>query len=485
MNHLQRHLGLAGLLLATGLSGLAACSTADESPGSAGGGGAGGSASSSSTGTGTPTVPSVGACSSTNPFSKGAECKEYTGTGWTPATAAADCQSSILGAPGTFAAGATCGFPEELGTCTVTRDDGSDYLFIDAGTDAGSCSMAKTACEVFAQGSFTPGSTCDGSVPPGTGGGNVFTQPYQVCKDPLPGEPPGQSAGGQVCTWTLISGCTEAGRHYQDYASCADVLTQRPYYPGPAAGATPAGDPRLADTAYLAEVAWARSQVEASACVCCHSSALAPQGASQWYLEAPGIWLDSVADSGIALMAGLVSSEVFGAFPPAENNGFNRTEVGLPTTDVPRMQALLLGEWARRGHTVADAAAIPPFGGPLADQLTFAPGACTAGQGVAADGSISWSGGSARYLYILAAGAKNPSVPPNLDQPAGTLWLVDVPTKSKPFASGLTFGALTGDLKQRIPTAGAPAPLVAGSTYYLYVLADVGIPITRCLFTAP
>jgi hypothetical protein len=32
---------------------------------------------------------------------------------------------------------------------------------------------------------------------------------------------------------------------------------------------------------------------------------------------------------------------------------------------------------------------------------------------------------------------------------------------------------------------GAPAALAPGQTYYLYVLADIGIPLTRCLFTTP
>jgi hypothetical protein len=31
----------------------------------------------------------------------------------------------------------------------------------------------------------------------------------------------------------------------------------------------------------------------------------------------------------------------------------------------------------------------------------------------------------------------------------------------------------------------APQALVSGQQYYLYVSADVMLPITRCLFTAP
>lgn len=480
---------LVGAMLAAGLGGASACSSA-ASPG-AGGAGSGTSATSGTSGTPASSsatgTASRGSCTYVNPFSKGQECKEYTGAAWSAASAASDCKSNILGAPGMFAPGAACALPQSLGTCAVTKSDGTSYLLVSAGSDASLCQGAKTGCETFAMGSFTPSATCDGTVTPGDGGvtGNVFVQPYQVCKDPLPGEPPGQSAGGKVCTWTLVSACTEAGRHYQDYASCADVLTQRPYYPTPPAGVTAASDPRLADPAYMAEIAWARSQVEASACVCCHSKPLAPQGPGQWFVESPGIWLDSVADSGVALMAGLAASDALGAFPPQENNGFDRTTLGLPTTDVPRMQKLMVGEWKRRGHTLADAASVPPFGGPLVLQQKFQPKACDAGQGVAADGTVSWTGGAARYLYVLDPGSKNPGVPPNMDEPTGTRWLVDVPTKALPFSSGVHYGAITGALVQRLPTAGAPAALAAGKTYYLYVLGDIGVPLTRCLFTAP
>lgn len=453
------------LLAAAGLAG--ACSS-DGEPAAAG----------------TAQATSAGSCTSVNPFSKGEECKEYTGAGWTLEAAATDCAEFILGAPGSFVAAGRCAYPETVGTCTVTNEDRTDYVLVTPGSDPAACEGAKMGCEVFAQGAFAPGPTCDGTVDPG-GGGDVFTQPYLVCKDPLPGEPAGKGPDGQVCTWTLISACTEEGRHYEDYASCDDVRTQRPYYATSPAGETAADDPRLADATYMAEVAWARSQVEASACVCCHSEDLAPDGASQWYLESPGVWLDSVSDSGLAMMAGLADSVALGAFPAEDNNGFDRTALGLPTTDVPRMRALLLGEWARRGFTPEDAADIPPFGGPLVDQLNYVPDACTEGQGVDADGKVTWTGGSARYLYVLEAGSKSPGVPPNLDVPTGTRWLVQVPTLSDPFTSGVTYGAPTGELVQRVPASGKPAPLTSGETYSLYALKDVGVPITRCVFVAP
>jgi hypothetical protein len=234
----------------------------------------------------------------------------------------------------------------------------------------------------------------------------------------------------------------------------------------------------------MAEVDWARQQVEASACICCHSTALAPDGASQWFVEADGIWLDSISDTGIAMMAGLADSRAFGAFDKADNNGFDRTVVGVPTTDNERMRTLFTSEWERRGYSLADAETIPPFGGPLVDQLDYVPSACEAGQGLAPDGTVQWTGGTARYLYILEPSANNPGVPPNLDQPAGTIWFVDVPNTAAPFNTGIKYGELTGDMRKRVPSGAAPA-LSTGQTYYLYVLSDIGIPVTRCLFTAP
>ena len=46
------------------------------------------------------------------------------------------------------------------------------------------------------------------------------------CIAPLPGDPPGMSEGGEVCTWTMISGCTEEGRKFAEYGACEPVLTR-------------------------------------------------------------------------------------------------------------------------------------------------------------------------------------------------------------------------------------------------------------------
>jgi hypothetical protein len=148
------------------------------------------------------------------------------------------------------------------------------------------------------------------------------------------------------------------------------------------------------------------------------------------------------------------------------------------------MARFFVDELAHRGRTRESFADTEPFGGPIYAQSQFRPSACTMGEGVARDGTVTWRGGSARYVYVLESGSANPGVPPNLDTPAGTVWRVDVPFDGSAVASGITFGQSRAGLLQKVPAMGAPPSLTTGRQYYLYVLQDVGIPITRCLFTA-
>jgi hypothetical protein len=429
-----------------------------------------------------PTV--AGRCEYTNPFSQGPECKEYRGAAWTAATAAEDCLSPLLGAPaGLFTASTTCDYPSTLGECVIDGGTDTELALVFPGDDPGGCGGASIGCG-FGGGEFVPSPVCSDDDPgPSTGGLGVFRPFEQVCVEPLAGEAPGAS-DGEVCTWGAISACTEEGRRYDDYASCDDVLTQRPYVPYPVTANTPADDERLTDTAYLSELAWVTEQVEACACICCHSTASAPEGGtSGWYIEAEPLWIDTLDDDGLAMLAGWVNSEAFGAFDPADNNGFDRSTAGLPTTDVDRMLSFLEGELTRRGLDRSDFADAAPFGGPLYDQIVYEPSACAGDEGVDADGKVTWTGGAARYVYVLEPDARSPGVPPNLDLPAGTLWRLDVGPDDDPVTTGLDYGATPPGTRQAFPAAGAPAALQAGSTYYLYVLRDIYQPLTRCLFT--
>jgi hypothetical protein len=428
----------------------------------------------------------AGHCVYDNQFSQLEECREYLGAAWDEQAATADCAAQ----DGTFSWGGGCGYDDELGRCVLNAGEDDVYRLVFPGDDDGQCASLQRGCELFGGGAFVPAAAC-GGVDLETGGagsgGSVFLPPEQMCVDPLPGESAGQSEGGQVCTWSAISGCTEPGRNFSEYGSCDAVLTQRPYWPAPPAEplAPEGDDPRLLDPSYVDELAWAKSEVEACGCICCHSERVAPNAApSNWYVEAPGVWVDSFYPTGLALGAGWVDSTSFGAFAKHDNNGFEREATGLPSSNPERMKAFFEAELAYRGFTRDDFAGSEPFGGPLYAQRVYEPSDCVAPQGVDAGGEVSWSGGDARYLYVLEEGAANPGAPPNLDTPEGTLWRVDVAPDQDAVASGVAYGAVPTGATQRVPASGSAPALEHGRRYYLYVLADVGIPITRCLFTA-
>lgn len=308
----------------------------------------------------------------------------------------------------------------------------------------------------------------------------VFIPPFRQCTSSRDGRP-GLGPDGKVCANVAISGATEPGRWFADYASCDVVVRQRPYWPAPPAGKTAPDDARLKDASYLRELAWVTEQVAASGCVCCHD-ARAGRAPSQWDLRAEGVWLDSLSDDGLALFAGYADSSVLGAYAPEDNFGFARDVTGIPSNDPERMRRFMTQEVARRGISEARARAVPPFGGPLHQARVTPPSACKAGEGVDPSGTIRWNGGPARYVYVLAAGSQNPGVPPNLDLPRGTLFRLDVRASETPLASAIRYGTTPpGSVQVQPPDAPAPA-LKAGETYHLAVLRDVGLPIANCLF---
>ena len=202
-----------------------------------------------------------------------------------------------------------------------------------------------------------------------------------------------------------------------------------------------------------------------------------------WDIEGENNWINTFTPYGLAFAGGFIPSWPLGAYPKEENNGFDRSITGLPTTDIARMQAFFAAELEHRGMSAADFAGDEPTPSIFYDQHTYEPGKCDAGIGVAADGKITWTDGPARYVYVLEDGSDNPGVPPNLDLPDGTVWKVDVRPESSAVKSGeLTFGKVPPGADQAFPQDGAAPALTSGKTYYLYVQADVGIPITRCTF---
>lgn len=427
----------------------------------------------------------VGHCDYVSAFTGDPECKEYLGT-WTDEAAEADCTRL----ESTFVAGEACPAYDLLGYCLKAGDEGDDFRLHVIGDDPADCGFAENGCEFFGGGYFDPAPVCaDGN--PGLVVTDPFPMPELVCRQPLEGEPEGQSEGGEVCTWQMISGATEEGRVYSDYASCEPVRKQRPYSPVPGNARYGEPDPRMDDPDYAAEVEWVRSQLRSSACICCHDQS-APSGPSVFDLDAEGNFANQFNDRGVAMGAGWINTVSFGAFPPEQNNGFVRANPDhpewsiVPTTDMERMLAFWKGEAEHRGIEQADFADVVYGTNPLDALLSYEPGPCSAEEGLFADGTLSWLPGRARFVYVLEQGSQTPTVPPNLDTPEGTIWKLSARAGELGLPAGeLRYGEVPPGMRQEVPASGPPPELESGTTYYLVASADVVFPISRCEFVAP
>lgn len=428
----------------------------------------------------------VASCWTPNVLTGDDECLLYDASDWSPEAAAAHCAGFPAVSATRFEPDVACPVDETLGACAASGPDGTPFVKVFAGTDPTACALARTDCEAYADGVFDPAPRCAPDVAPlpELPGPGVFVPAYLDCRPSDDPDQPGMSEDGSVCTNTIISACTEPGRRYEEYASCDVVRTQRPYYPFRREVETDPEDPRLDDEEYLGEVAWIAEQVEACACTCCHSESGAPAGTSDWYIDAGPLWIDTVSDSGLAMFGGYIDSNSLGVMPAEENFGFDRIETGLPTTDTERLQRFILAELERRGISADEAEAYPAFGGPFGAQDAFEPRACTGTDGFGDDGTLRWPG-NARYVYVLETTAANPGVPPSRDLPDGTLWRLDVPAGQPALRSGIPYGEVPEGAFQRVPF-NAPAPeLEAGKEYYIYVLADILLPVLRCYDTWP
>jgi hypothetical protein len=418
----------------------------------------------------------AGHCVYPNRFTNQDQCREFRGEGWGVDEMTKLCSDKKAN----FELGA-CPYSESLGAC-AKEDKGRVWLSVLPGSNAKDCIDGQRGCELFAGGEWVPGPPCGGaSVDDYTS--DRFYQPETLtCKAPVNGEAPGKGPQGQVCTWNQMAGCTEEGRHYEDYGSCSTVVTQRPYGASPPYEGRPAEDARLKDPAYAAELDWVTKQVASCACVCCHSSKLAPSGPSGWAIDAPGNWVRTMTDRGVALSAGAFDSTMLGSFPPEDNNHFSRT-LGLPSTDEARMRAFFLAELADRGLKEADFANEPPTPSGFVAQRDYQPQPCASNEGIDAEGKLRWVGGRARYIFVLEKGSPNPVTPPNFDKPKGTLWRIDTVPPAVPARTGeVVYGQVPEGMKQTLPLGqGVPRALVPGETVLLYVLADVGLPLSRCL----
>ena len=428
----------------------------------------------------------VGHCAYTGAFSKLSECKDYLGA-WKVADAEKDCAD----AKGAFESGTVCTPKTFLGACLDARKPEQTRIYM-VTENTGKCGSARTGCETFAGGYWDPSPICGGANDELVVLENAFAEPRHVCFTPAAGEPAGHSDGGQVCVYEGIHGATEEGRSFRKDANCDNSRSGRPYYAKDPNSTFADPDARRSDPAYLAEEAWVRSQINAASCVCCHSAASPNGAASLFDIDKEGSLANQFTDRGIAQGAGVVSTIPLGGWPAALNNGFSKSDLDHPTdsvfltTDRTRMKAFWTREFEHRGLTAEAMAGVPDGLGPLSEQFYFQPRACEGREGIAADGTITWGNGRARYVYVMGATSRAPTVFPNLDLPEGTLWRLDVPPTGTPLVNGtVKYGVVPEGLSQRFPVAGAPAALVSGQQYFLYVTADQMLPITRCLITAP
>lgn len=415
-----------------------------------------------------------GHCIYENRFSKLEECREFRGDGWTEDEAQASCDEYSV----TFATGA-CPYDNTQGACVTSSDPQKALQLVIPGDDASSCPDNERGCELFGGGTWVDGNVCSGStidVDDNYDAENYYVPETQTCVE--------VEGGASVCTWNQMSGCTEEGRRFEEFASCEDVITQRPYSPVPPDTANSTDDPRMDDAVYAAEVGWVKSQLDACACVCCHKGSITPEGAAIFDTEADGNFVNTFSDWGIGFAARAFDSSLLGSYDAADNNGFSRFTAGMPSTDEPRMKRFFEGELAHRGLTVADFAGETPAPFVFYEQDIYEPQDCEEGEGVDDDGIVRWEGGRARYLYILEEGSRNPGVAPNLDKPDGTLWRIDTVPPAVPMKTGeVTFGVVPEGHEQEIPAASAVPAELAPGRYVIFALADVGVPMTRCIFT--
>lgn len=417
----------------------------------------------------------MGSCEYLNVFSSARECRNYRGTGWEISTAENNC----AGLEDSQFSTELCDRTEAIGRCLIDEDDALAFDLALTGDAPAGCQMAAEGCVLFARGRFEAIEACEGAFEPvepvvPESVGTVFVPFEEICLD---------REGEQSCAWQAIGGCAPEGELFADYASCEPVLTQRPYVPVPASGfETAVDDPIRQDDQFIAEVEWVRSQAKSCGCVCCHEDRYAPSGAAVWDTDREGIWTDDWNPRGLAMGAGWLDSSALGAFDAEDNNGFDRSVTVLPTTDIERMRRFFEGELARRGLTRDDFNDSSPIGGPLYEQVRYVPTECERGEQVGLTGEISWSGGAARYIYVLSSGTTSPGAPPNFDRPEGMIWKLDVDHRADGIMSA-RYGETLDQTRQSFPESGSPAPLVEGEEYYLYVLKDIGVPITRCVFT--
>jgi hypothetical protein len=339
---------------------------------------------------------------------------------------------------------------------------------------SGLATLARGLCLLFLVGcgDGADGQAGDAAVAPPERASENFIMPAQLCVD---GE----------CFWNANGGAVAEGQRFDDLGDCPTVRTQGipweyPLYP------TDAEEPRLADEQFARELAWVTEQAEATACSCCHDSRTG--SANVYDIAAGPSWVSAMTDRGLMMAAGIIDTDVLGAFAPEDNHGFDRYTTIFPTTNVDRFRQFFLDELDHRGVTEDEIETAEPLGGPLTENALDVAEPCAEGTGVDADGALHWPGGGIRYAWILEADAVNPGVPPNLDVPAGTLWHAAVHHDDDVLRPGeLVYSTAPAGAAQVFPPAEqAPVVLLADSEYRLFLLRDHGQYLLKnCNFVYP
>ncbi len=323
-------------------------------------------------------------------------------------------------------------------------------------------------------GSEEPSGAPDASPEPPERASDHFMMPQKACVD-----------GGDWCFWNANGGAVPAPERFLDHGDCPTVRTQGIPWQR-AVNAAADTEPRLDDPAFASEFAWVTEQVEATACMCCHDS---DSGSANIYdVSAEPFWPSAMTNRGLMMAAGIINTDVLGAFPPDDNHGFDRYTTVFPTADVERFQQFFLAELEHRGVTQADIDNAGDLGGPLTENALDPTERCADGVGIDASGVVHWPGGSVRYAWVLEPDAVNPGTPPNLDRPVGTIWQASVYHEDDALGPGeLAYSSAPAGATQTVPPAsdGLPA-LVDGETYKLFLIPDHGeYLLQNCTFTYP
>ena len=300
-----------------------------------------------------------------------------------------------------------------------------------------------------------------------------YIMPYQTCTD-------------DWCFWDANGGAVPPGERFLDYGNCAVVRTQGMPWTSPVHPPS-TSDPRLEDPAFVEELAWVTEQVEATACSCCHDSD--STSASVFDFSQGPVWISSMTNRGVMMGAGIVNTDVLGAFAPEDNHGYDRYTSVFPTTDVERLTRFFLNELEYREVPQEEIDSVPPLTGPQAENRDRETTPCDPGVGVDSQGAIHWNVGGARYAWVMETTAVNPGSPANLHLPEGTLWHGLVHHEDPALESGqFMVSTDPAGARQLYPdpaTTEAPA-LVEGQEYKLSLMRDHGFPLkANCIFTYP